>query len=93
MELRREELVRRGGELRALLATGSFKLVVDILNEEYQTTFFTTKPEDFEKREEAYRKHSALNDLIATMNSLIQIADADAQEDANDLEGDYHDNI
>ena len=65
--------VRAGLELRSLVDSAGFKLVVDTLNQQYMDEFFNTSWEAKEEREMAHHRAHVLSDLISTLNTFISI--------------------
>lgn len=68
------EAILIGDELHRILGTDAFATAVEILRDDYVSRIVQSAPDQQENREEAYRRVSVLNDLIATMNSLAVAA-------------------
>lgn len=70
-------------ELRKVLKSEAFLYAVDLLKQDYQNRFFTSKPEDKGNRERAYLSNSVLDDLIVAMNTVILSTEYQTEDDGN----------
>lgn len=65
-------------ELKRVIQTDAFNKAVDVIQHEYKSRVFDSAPNEREKRDMAYLEARALDNLLATLNSFIVIAESEA---------------
>ena len=74
----REEAIRIGSELQYLMQTKGFQTAIQIMQMEYRDKVFASQPDESNVRETAYLEARALDNLLATFNSFVAIAEQEA---------------
>lgn len=64
-----------GERLRQIKEEEAFTTVVRYLKEQYRDMVMATLPHETQARQEAYLMHKALDDVLATINSFVLLAD------------------
>ena len=88
MNLSREDVALAGRTLRPLMKTDAFDMAIAILREQYRLQVFESSPSQRETREIAYLQAKALDELLATLNSLIAVYETEALGDVADEDDD-----
>lgn len=70
-----EKLIEIGNAAEKFINEDHFKSLVPMLVDSAVNAFMQSKPEDAEKRTEAYYFYQALNNLVATLNQQVSVRD------------------
>lgn len=62
-------------ELRRMMKSDAFTYAVQLMRQDYQNRFFSSKPDDRAGREQAYNRNAALDDLLSAMQTVILVAE------------------
>lgn len=75
--------VERGAKARRLLENEDLQAVFTELLNGYQLALFSTKPTDAEAREDFYRRHKGLQDVLDDLTASAQAGEQAAMEIAS----------
>lgn len=92
IQITRDKAIRLGIELGAVMKTEGFKTALEVLQHEYQTRVFNSAPHEREARELAYQEARALDNLIATLNTFVAVAEHESLKSLV-FDEDEHDEI
>lgn len=70
-----EKLIEIGNAAEKFINEDHFKTLVPMLVDSAVNAFMQSKPEEAEKRTEAYYFYQALNNLVGTLNQQVSVRD------------------
>ena len=73
--MKEEQLIQMGVDAENLLSTDIFNTTINQLVEASFQTFTGSKPDEMEKREQAYHHYRALVDIVQTLQQRVSVKD------------------
>lgn len=75
-----QQVLAWASELRRMMKSEAFSYAVQLMKQDYQNRFFSSKPEDRPAREAAYQRNAALDDLLSAMQTIILVAEYNPED-------------